>query len=334
MLDQGQKAAVLEHATDQHFQLQRSRRGHPFAVDRPPDLEPFLAGSERPDPGLEPVRHHQQLVVLEQRGDLSLVGLELRIGAPDRGVLVGGVLEFQHRQGQPVHEHHNVGPAVVLPFNDRELVDREPVVRGRIVEVDQPGLRPRDGSVGPAVLDVDPVPQQPMKGPVVEKERAGFWAEHLPERLFAAVFGNVGIELPDRGPEPGHEHHVAERSPLGIRLARGHPGAVADGVAEPLEPGQRRIFDMGLVEVALGFRGNFFKASAAFSKSASTGRGSASRSARYRAYSASAFALAASAETAPAWSSFFRPETVRNSSNLVIQACIVIGFRSRAWSSA
>jgi hypothetical protein len=45
-------------------------------------------------------------------------------GRPDRGVLVGGVLELEDGQGEAVDEEHNVRPAGVLVLGDAELVDR------------------------------------------------------------------------------------------------------------------------------------------------------------------------------------------------------------------
>ena len=70
----------------------------------------------------------QRLVGGEQRRDLRLVGLELVEGAPDGGVLVGGVLQLDDRERQAVDEQHDVRPALVLALDDGELVDRQPVV--------------------------------------------------------------------------------------------------------------------------------------------------------------------------------------------------------------
>ena len=133
-----EESLPVENAANQDFQFQNGWRGRLFARNGPPHLEPFLVGRQRTDPGLQAVRDDQRLVVVEQRRNFLLVGLQLVPGVPDRGVLVGGVLEFDHAQRQPVDEHHDVGPAVVLALDHRELVDDQPIVVGRLVEIDQP----------------------------------------------------------------------------------------------------------------------------------------------------------------------------------------------------
>ena len=151
--------SLLEQPRDQHLQFQHRGRGYVVALDRPPRLEPFLVGRQRADAGLQPVGDDQHLVVDEQRRDLLLVGLQLVEGVPDRGVLVAGVLQFDHAQRQAVDEHHDVGPAVVPGLDHRELVDHQPVVVVRVVVVDQPHAVARDGAVPAPVLDLDPIPQ-------------------------------------------------------------------------------------------------------------------------------------------------------------------------------
>ncbi len=71
---------------------------------------------------------------MQERRDLRFVSLELVVGGPDRRVLVRRALELDDGQGQAVDEDHDVRPAVVLALDHRELVDRHPVVRGRVGE--------------------------------------------------------------------------------------------------------------------------------------------------------------------------------------------------------
>jgi hypothetical protein len=66
MLEQIEQALPLEHPSHQHLQLQRRFRRVLLAVDGAPDLEPLLTGRERTDARLHTVRHHQQLVVVQQ----------------------------------------------------------------------------------------------------------------------------------------------------------------------------------------------------------------------------------------------------------------------------
>lgn len=95
-------------------------------LDGAPDLEPLLAGRERTAP--------------------LLVGLRLIEGRPDGGALVCRIPQFDHRQWQAVDENRDVGTAVVLSFNEGELIHSQPVVVS--------GLRP--SLIGP--LSVDPHP--------------------------------------------------------------------------------------------------------------------------------------------------------------------------------
>ena len=88
MLQQVEEPLPLEHSADQHLQFQRRRRRVALAIDGAPDLEPLLVRRQRADARLQAVAHHQHRVVVQQRGDLRLVGLKLRVGAPDRRVLV------------------------------------------------------------------------------------------------------------------------------------------------------------------------------------------------------------------------------------------------------
>ena len=104
---------------------------------------------------------HQQFVVEEQAADLLLVGLELVVGAPDRRVLVHGVLEFDNRQRQPIDEDKNIRPTLVPALDDRELVDGQPIVVLGCAEIHQPDVIPGDAAVRAAVLDLHAVAEHP-----------------------------------------------------------------------------------------------------------------------------------------------------------------------------
>ena len=222
---QRQQPLLIEHAADQHFQFQDRRRGQFLARDGPPDLEPLLVGRQRADAGLQPVRDDQGLVVVEERGDLLLVGLQLLPGFPDRGVLVGRVLQFDHAQRQAVDEDHDVGPAVVLALDDRELIDRQPVVVGRVVVVDELHPVPGDRAVLAAILDLHAIPQHPVEGPVGPDERRRVDAEDFAEGLLAGLVGNVGVDPVDGFAQAADENHVAKGLPARRPARRGRfPG--------------------------------------------------------------------------------------------------------------
>ena len=53
---------------------------------------------------------------------------------------IGSVFEFDHHQGQPVDKEDDVGAAVVVVFDDGELIYREEFVIFGVVPVNQPKL--------------------------------------------------------------------------------------------------------------------------------------------------------------------------------------------------
>ena len=98
VLEELEKPAPLKHAPQERLQFRHRFQRIARSVDRRPDLEPFLVCGERPEPGLKAVADDEQGVVVGDRGDLGLIRLELGIGRPDRGIVIGGV--FQLDQGQ------------------------------------------------------------------------------------------------------------------------------------------------------------------------------------------------------------------------------------------
>jgi hypothetical protein len=114
VLQQIEKALPVEDAADQGFQLQLGGGGINLTINSAPQLEPLLVGGDRADAGLQPIAHHHYGVVLKQRGNLGFVGLQLGVGAPDGGAFIGGVLELDQAHGQPIEEHHQIWPTVVL----------------------------------------------------------------------------------------------------------------------------------------------------------------------------------------------------------------------------
>ena len=89
-----QKPSLVEDALDHDLKLGELRVGQLLARDGTPGLKPLLAGAEGADAGLGPVRNHKQGVVGKERGNLALISLELLERGPDRGVLIGRVLQF------------------------------------------------------------------------------------------------------------------------------------------------------------------------------------------------------------------------------------------------
>ena len=185
-----------EQPLDRDLQLGQVRIGEPLARDRAPRLHPLAPGRERADPRLDAVGDQQHFIEREQRRQLGLVGLELLERRPDGGVFVGRVLELDHRQRQPVDEEDDIRPARVLVLGDRELIDREPVVVLRIVEVEHARLRPADRAVRRAVLHRHALHQQAMYGAVAGRQLRAFGARQPPEGIRQSLGRQHGVESP------------------------------------------------------------------------------------------------------------------------------------------
>ena len=208
LLDERAAAVILEHdevadqreeslrradALQHHLQLGRVRIGEGLPGDGAPGLEPLPSGGQRADPRRHSVRDHQDRVHGEQRRQLGLVGLKLIPGGSDRRVFVRRVLQLDHSKRQAVDEQHHVGAALALVLDDRELVDREPVVVGGIVEVDDANLRPTDGSAVRAVFDRHAVHQHAVEGAVAGFQRRTFGTGQLAEGVVPGRRGSSGL---------------------------------------------------------------------------------------------------------------------------------------------
>src|SRR4051794_29152982 len=111
---------------------------------------------ERADTCLRGVRDDQSGVELKEARYFLLIGLELMERLPDRRILHARAFQFDHAEWKSVDEHHHIGASLPLVLDDRELVDDEPVVLIRSIEVDQPNLIPGNRAVRTLELDVDP----------------------------------------------------------------------------------------------------------------------------------------------------------------------------------
>ncbi len=165
--DEVEEAPLVEHAPEEHFQLQQPGRRGFLPLDGAPGHEALFGSGEGADAGLQAVRSDQDFVVGEERRNLLLVGLKLLEGLPDGGVFVGGVLEFHDAERQAVDEDHHVWPAVVLTVHDGELIDGEPIVVCRIVEVHQANEVAGDSASAARVLHRHAVDEHAVEGAVV-----------------------------------------------------------------------------------------------------------------------------------------------------------------------
>ena len=260
LLDQRPAAVVLEYdevadergkpvrrtdALEHHLELGHVRVRQGLARDRPPRLEPLPPGGERPDARLDPVRDHEHRVHGEERRQLGLVGLQLLPRRPDGGVLVYRVLELDDAQGQAVDEQHDVGAAGVLVLRDSELVDRQPVVGGGIVEVDDSRLRPAHRAAVRAVLHGHAVDQHPVEGAVARLERRPLRPRQLAKGVVQRLGGQTGVQLAEGVPQPPLQHDLPVVTTLGARRIRRDVRPVHDLPADIAQPVEGRFLNVG-----------------------------------------------------------------------------------------
>ena len=240
---QRQQPAPGEDTFEQHLKLRQARVGQRLARDRAPRLAPLAAGRQRPDPRLQAVRDDERGVEDEQRRDLRLVGLKLLERRPDRGVLVHGVLQLDDGQRQPVDEQHDVGPALVPALDHGELIDCEPVVPVRFVEVDHANLSAANPAVRVDVLHGDAGDKHAMEVAVSGLQRHTGRAGQSAQGVIECVGGQVGIEPAERGPQAQVQHDLAIVRAFGGRHALGDVRTVSDGPTERCQPVEPDGFD-------------------------------------------------------------------------------------------
>src|SRR6266487_5016665 len=99
---------------------------------------------------------------MHQRRNFLLVGLDLVESGREPFVCVFRNLQLDESKRQSVDEDDNVRAAVVMTFNDGELVHSQPIVRVGIVEVDQSDVIASNASVIAAILDRNPIAKHAM----------------------------------------------------------------------------------------------------------------------------------------------------------------------------
>lgn len=197
--NQVEQGAFVEHSLRENFEFV----GAGVVVDRAvgefalPLAEAAVGSGERSGAGREAIGDHQQGVVGKEAGNFALVGLQLVEGGLQIGFGIGGVFEFDRHQGQSVDEQENVGAAVVVVFDDGELIDGEEFVAFWVVPVDQPE-RFAFGVAVVGVFDRDAFGQVAVEGFVAADQIGAGDALQIALGSGAGVGGNVGIEPIDR----------------------------------------------------------------------------------------------------------------------------------------
>ena len=247
--DERQETPALADARQQNAQLRRLARRGAFAVYRSPRLEPLPAGGERPNARLDPVRDDKRLVGGEQIGDVRLVRLKLPPRAENVRAGVGGDGAFQlgDRQRQAVHEQNEVGSARVAVLEEGELVDGEPVVGVRIVEIDRPRRRAANAAAGVPILHADALDEHIVKSAVARLDRRAFGTGEPSERVPPRVRRQIGVEPRERVPKRPFMRGVFIARAKRVRPARRD---IRPARRPPAELAQ--IFERGLLDVVFG----------------------------------------------------------------------------------
>ena len=164
---------------------------------------------------------------------------------PDRRVLIRRVLQFNDPERQAVDEQHHVGAALVLVLDHGELVDRQPIVVGGIVEINHAGLCAAYRSVIGAVLNRHAVSHHAVKGAVASLQCRTFRAGQLAEGVLQRGGGKVWVEPCECITQSPRQQYLAIIGSLRAGHTGCDVGAVSDAPAKVLQPGEGGLLDGG-----------------------------------------------------------------------------------------
>ena len=147
--------------------------------------------------------------------------------------------------GSPLTNSTTSGRRTVLPLGDGELIDREPVVVVRIVEIDHARLRAGDRAVLAAVFDRDAVHQHAMQSAITLDQRRRIELDQLAIGVFHRFRRQIGIQPGQRRLQAILQDNVTivRIFALGGRLTCRDRRAVQHRIAERLQPAERGFFD-------------------------------------------------------------------------------------------
>ena len=131
----------------------------------------------------------------------------------------------------------------MLVLDDRELVDREPVVARRFAEVKHANLRAANPAVRVDVLHRHAGDEHPMEVAIPGLQRRPGRACQPAQGVFDRVVGNIGIEPGERGEQAVDQDHHAVVVPLGGWRVWCDVRTMEDGPTERFQPIQGDGFD-------------------------------------------------------------------------------------------
>ena len=131
----------------------------------------------------------------------------------------------------------------MVVFDDRELVDREPVVRLEILEIDDPRLSAADISCGSSIFDRHTVNQEAMERAVSSDEVGALGPGQLAKGIRQRLGRKIRVEPGERVAQPPFENDLPPVGPLRRRCAGCQLGAMADRPPRAFEPGECCFFN-------------------------------------------------------------------------------------------
>ena len=131
-----------------------------------------------------------------------------------------GVLQFDYAKGQAVDEQHDVRPSGIPVLRNSELVDRQPVVVGGVVEVDDLRLCPTSGATVSPVLYRYSLNEHSVESTVAGFKGRTFGAGELAEGVVQCRRGQAGVQLGEGVLHSTLQHHLPIVGALGVGRAR------------------------------------------------------------------------------------------------------------------
>ena len=132
-----------------------------------------------------------------------------------------------------------------MVFDDRELVDRQPVVIGGNVEVDHAGLRPADGAVVSTILDRHTLHQHPVERPVANFQRRPFRPVQLAKGVVESIGSQCGVAFGQGILQAQFQDYLPVVGTLSAECIRSDVGTMGDVPTEAFEPVESGFLDVG-----------------------------------------------------------------------------------------
>ena len=102
--------------------------------------------------------------------------------------------QLDHAQRQAVHEHHHIGPPVVLAVDHNELAHRQPVILLWVLEVDERDLARCQCAVVRVELDVHAFRHQLVEAAVFFEQRWQLGLHHASHGILTRLHWQCRVQ--------------------------------------------------------------------------------------------------------------------------------------------